>query len=198
MIRQSWLKGADGRLYEVSRAPADVRYTGLYKGYEAAHERWGDKTTEFFYNPLIGPQQRLENGYTVGRDAGRLVVSTRAAVLGGDITSTVYQGPQQTARRDAGLDGYAQSHDAAALAAQLVLGSYLTSYSTDPGTGRARAFQTFSPTFARIVFGTGEPGLGDGISPNGPLPQERRDALHIDSERLNGWGLGALLSLIHI
>jgi len=194
MIRQSWLKGADGRLYEVSRAPADVRYTGLYKGYEDAHERWGDKTTEFFYNPLIGPQQRLENGYTVGRDAGRLVVSTRAAVLEGDITSTVYQGPQQTARRDAGLDGYAQSHDAAALAAQLVLGSYLTSYSTDPGTGRARAFQTFSPTFARIVFGTGEPGLGDGISPNGPLPQERKDALHIDSERLNGWGLGALLA----
>ncbi|WP_296784923.1 filamentous hemagglutinin N-terminal domain-containing protein, partial [Variovorax sp.] len=60
MIKQSWIKGADGRLYEVSSAPADVQYTGLYKGYEDAHKRWGDKTTGFFYNPLIGPQQRLE------------------------------------------------------------------------------------------------------------------------------------------
>ncbi len=77
MIRQSWLKGADGRLYEVSSAPADVQYTGLYKGFEDAHKRWGDKTTGFFYNPLIGPQQRLENGYTVGRDAGQLIVVDR-------------------------------------------------------------------------------------------------------------------------
>ena len=193
-IRQSWLKGVDGRLYEVSSAPADVQYTGLYKGYEDAHKRWGDKTTGFFYNPLIGPQQRLENGYTVGRDAGRLVVSTQAAVLEGDITSTVYQGPRQTTKRDAGLDGYAQSHDAAALAAQLVLGSYVTIHATDPAKGPARGFQNFAPTFERIVFGGDEPDLGAGLSPDGPLPQARKDALYVDSDRLNGWGLGMLLA----
>ncbi len=194
MIQQSWLKGTDGRLYEVSRAPADVVFTGLYKGYEDAHKRWGDKTTGFFYNPLIGPQQRLENGYTVGRDAGQLIVSTRAAVLEGDITSRVYQGPQQATKRDAGLDGYAQSHDAAPLAAQLILGSYGTAFAIDPAKGPARGFRNLAPTFERIVFGTDAPAFGDGIAPTGPLPQARQDALYIDSERLNGWGLGAVLA----
>ena len=54
-IRQSWLRGADGRLYDVSRAPGDLLYTGLYKGFEQVHQRWGDKATRVFYNPLIGP-----------------------------------------------------------------------------------------------------------------------------------------------
>ena len=75
-IRQSWLRGADGRLYDVSRAPGDLLYTGLYKGFEQVHQRWGDKATRVFYNPLIGPRTRFENGYTVGRDAGALIVST--------------------------------------------------------------------------------------------------------------------------
>ena len=50
-IRQSWLRGADGRLYDVSRAPGDLLYTGLYKGFEQVHQRWGDKATRVFYNP---------------------------------------------------------------------------------------------------------------------------------------------------
>ena len=180
-IRQSWLKGTDGRLYEVSSAPADIAYSGLYKGFEDAHKRWGDKTTGFFYNPLIGPQQRLENGYTVGRDAGRLVVSTKAATLDGDVTASVYQGPRQATRRDGGLDGYAQSHEAVALAAQLVLGNYASAFNTDAKNGPQGVFQNFTPSVARIVFGV-EPSMRD------------EAALYVDSERLNGWGLGLLLA----
>ena len=78
-IRQSWLRGADGRLYELSRAPGDLLYTGLYKGFEQKHERWGERATRTFYNPLIAPRQRFESGYTVGRDAGQLLVSTERA-----------------------------------------------------------------------------------------------------------------------
>ncbi|WP_398491325.1 filamentous haemagglutinin family protein [Variovorax sp.] len=194
MVKQSWLKGSDGRLYEVSSAPADVQYTGLYKGYEDAHKRWGDKTTGFFYNPLIGPQQRLENGYTVGRDAGQLIVSTGAAVLEGDITSNVYQGPRQTIKRDDGMDGYGQSHDAAALAAQLILGNYLTAYNANPKNGSQGVFHNFTPSFASIVFGNDLPDLGEGLSPESPLPQARKDVLHVDSARLNDWALGQVLA----
>ncbi|WP_447778208.1 filamentous haemagglutinin family protein [Variovorax boronicumulans] len=194
MIRQSWLKGADGRLYEVSNAPADIVYTGLYKGYEDAHKRWGDKTTGYFYNPLIGPQQRMDNGYTVGRDAGRLVVSTQAAVLEGDVTAVAYQGSGQATKRDEGLDGYAQSHNAAALAGQLVLGSYATAFNNDPKNGPTGLFYNLVPTLNRIVFGTDQPDMSAGLAPGGPLPQASRDALYIDSERLNGWGLGGLLA----
>ena len=47
-IRQSWLRGEDGRLYEISRAPGDLLYKGLYKGFEDVHARWGDKGTRYF------------------------------------------------------------------------------------------------------------------------------------------------------
>ena len=80
-LRQTWLRGEDGRLYVADRAPADMLYTGLYRGYEQRSERWGEQATRRFYNPLLAPVTRYEDGYTVGRDAGALVVSTRSAVL---------------------------------------------------------------------------------------------------------------------
>ncbi|MFS2055775.1 hypothetical protein ACEN8K_44135, partial [Variovorax sp. CT11-76] len=106
-IRQTWLKGSDGRLYEASRAPGDLLYTGLYKGFESEHKRWG--VTDAFYNPLIGAKERIENGYTVGRDAGRLVVATAKAQLEGDIDSSAFQGQGQTQARDKSFDGYRQA-----------------------------------------------------------------------------------------
>ena len=47
-IRQSWLRGADGRLYDVSRAPGDL-LTGLYRA-SSRYQRWGDRP-RVFYNP---------------------------------------------------------------------------------------------------------------------------------------------------
>ncbi|MGF6347152.1 filamentous haemagglutinin family protein [Variovorax sp. W2I14] len=193
-IRQSWLKGPGGRLYEVSNAPADVAYTGLYKGYEDTHKRWGEKTTGYFYNPLIGPQQRLENGYTVGRDAGRLVVATGAAVLDGDITAHAFQGARQVERADARLDGYAQSHNAAAQAGQLVLGRYEAAYNGDAKAGPVGVFHNLVPTFDTIVFGPAQPDAGAALAPDTALPQARRDALLLDSERLSGFGLGTVMA----
>jgi filamentous hemagglutinin family protein len=194
-MRQSWLKGADGRLYEVSNAPADISYTGLYKGFEDEHKRWGEKTTGYFYNPLIGPQQRLENGYTVGRDAGRLVVATGAAVIEGDITANAYQGPRQSVKRDALLDGYAQSQNAAAQPAQLILGSYTTRYNEDAKLGPVGLTNTVAPTFDRIVFDHVQPELAAGLAPGDVLPQARQETLYLDNERLSAFGLGSIVAL---
>ena len=132
-IRQSWLRGADGRLYDVSRAPGDLLYTGLYKGFEQVHQRWGDKATRVFYNPLIGPRTRFENGYTVGRDAGALIVSTRQARLEGGVTGEVYQGPRQTDAPQWDMDGYLQSQTTVARRGRLIVGSYLPRYDADSG-----------------------------------------------------------------
>ena len=63
-IRQSWLRGEDGRLYLADRAPGDLLYSGLYRGYEAVSRRWGENATRRFYNPLIAPPTRYESGYT--------------------------------------------------------------------------------------------------------------------------------------
>ncbi|MBF3233330.1 hypothetical protein HKW85_36540, partial [Pseudomonas aeruginosa] len=110
LIRQTWLKGSDGRLYEISRAPGDLLYEGIYRGYEDSSPRWGQ--TRYFYNPLIAPQSRYESGYMVGRDAGRLVVGTASAVLEGDLLGKVFQGERQVRAPQPGADGYQQAQNA--------------------------------------------------------------------------------------
>uniref|UniRef100_UPI001A9EDE0D filamentous haemagglutinin family protein n=1 Tax=unclassified Variovorax TaxID=663243 RepID=UPI001A9EDE0D len=187
-IRQTWLKGADGRLYEVSKAPGDQRYEGLYRGFEDAHKRWGDKSTGFFYNPLIGPQQRLENGYTVGRDAGKLVVATRAAVLEGDLTTEAFQGARQTRAPQAGLDGYDQSHDAASQRGQLVVGEYLPMFDTRSGA----LDHVLSAAVSRVELqATGER-IAAALDLDTALPVARRDTVVLDTAQLDGMALGAL------
>ncbi len=121
-IRQTWLKGADGKLYDAATAPGYLRYTGLYRGYERNSERWGQ--TQAWRNPLINPDKRLENGYVTGRDAGQLIVSAPTAILEGDIVAEVYNGERQTRARAQGLDGYSQAQNSVARAGQLLLGKY--------------------------------------------------------------------------
>ena len=121
-IRQTWLKGADGKLYDAATAPGYLRYTGLYRGYERNSERWGQ--TQAWRNPLINPEKRLENGYVTGRDAGQLIVSAPTAILEGDLVAEVYNGDRQTRARAQGLDGYSQAQNSVARAGQLLLGKY--------------------------------------------------------------------------
>ncbi|KAF1072395.1 filamentous haemagglutinin family protein [Variovorax sp.] len=98
-VNQSWMRGVDGRLYEVSRAPGDMQYEGLYKGFEDAHARWGEKTTQYFNSPLIGAQRRFESGYTVGMDAGQLRIESPRAILEGELVTEAYRGERQTQDR---------------------------------------------------------------------------------------------------
>ncbi|WP_236556065.1 filamentous haemagglutinin family protein [Alcanivorax sp. S71-1-4] len=169
-INQTWLKGADGRLYELSSAPGDVHYTGVYKGFERHSERWG--VTEYYWNPLVVAQRRLENGYTVGRDAGTLVVSTRQATLEGDLVGEVYQGDRQDQAPQAGLDGYYQSQKAIARRAQLVVGQYIPYYLEDEG----RLGYQFNPTVDTVQIG--------GAATDG--------ALMLNADWLNSQQLGGL------
>ena len=176
-VNQTFLKGADGKLYNASNAPGDLLYSGLYNGYETSHKRWGSSGRESFYNPLIAPSKRLENGYTVGRDAGKLVVATQAAVLDGDVTSTTFQGDRQQRGRDAALDGYAQAQTAVARGGQLIIGSHEPVYDKDTG---------------KMRYGPGavvdEVVIGDVAA--GGTPQAGRIAL--DAAWLNAQKLGAL------
>ncbi|WP_185545905.1 filamentous haemagglutinin family protein [Variovorax sp. KBW07] len=187
-IRQSYLKGRDGRLYETSRAPGDLLYDGVYKGFESAHKRWGDSAIDFFYNPLIAPQQRLESGYTVGRDAGRLVVSTRAAVLEGELTTTAFQGPRQQRARDAGIDGYLQAQTAVAKQGQLVIGALTPYYD--------KALQNLrnSPDAVaeKVEIGTHARHQADDLALAQPLPEAATKSLLLDAGWLSSLGLGEL------
>ncbi|MGN7831444.1 filamentous hemagglutinin family protein [Pseudoxanthomonas sp. 22568] len=176
-VNQTFLKGADGKLYNASNAPGDLLYTGLYKGFEDLHERWGSQTTSYYYNPLIAPRTRLEGGYVVGRDAGKLVVATRGAVLEGDVEGTTFQGDRQQRTRDAALDGYQQAQTAAARGASLIIGSHRPVY--DKNTGDLR----YSPdaVVSAVTIGDAVPGAE---------PEAGRIAL--DADWLNRQGLGGL------
>ena len=185
-IRQSWLRGADGRLYEVSRAPGDLLYSGLYKGYEDHSERWGQ--TSFFYNPLIAPRERFESGYTVGRDAGQLVIATRSAVLNGQLSGDVFQGERQTQAPRAVLDGYEQSQTARARRAQLLIGTYTPTWAAATG-GLQYAL---NPVLDQVQIGGDRSMGGNDLDLTGAVSEERTGKLFLDADQLNGFRLGTL------
>ncbi|VVN92847.1 hypothetical protein PS718_02034 [Pseudomonas fluorescens] len=185
-IRQSWLRGADGRLHEISKAPGDLLYSGLYKGFEDSSERWGQ--TRVYYNPLIAPTTRRESGYTVGRDAGQLVIGTRSAVLKGELVGEAYQGERQTQAPQAVLDGYEQSQTALARRGQLIVGSYDPAYVAAAGG----LLYGLNPLLDQVQIGGNRPqgGIDEGLTQ--AVSEARNGKLFIDAAQLSGWQLGAL------
>jgi len=178
-VHQTWLKGSDGRLYNLNDAPANMTYDGVYQGFEDTHARWGANATGYYYNPLIAPQQRLESGYTVGRDAGTLTISAPTAVLEGDINASVFNGERQSRVRDGIGDSYRQSQTAVAKAG--TLGIYrVDSY------GPAGAFDS------RIAIDDVDAITGAWTGSGDALPEDRIGTVLMDAEELNRTGLGGL------
>ena len=178
VINLSWLRGADGRLYEASSAPADRVYAGLYRGYEDLHGRWGEKATRRFLNPVLAPSTRREAGYTVGRDAGRLVLSAPTAVVESEIVATVYDGARQTRARAAGADGYGQSQLAVARRRRAGAGQLRRA-----GPGQRLQYRRQAGRYADITLAMA---AGDALA------AERVGTVWLDSGRLSDMGLGGL------
>lgn len=185
-IQQTWLKGPDGRLYELSNAPGDILYSGFYKGYEDTSKRWGQ--TDYYYNPMIAKQRRFESGYTVGRDAGKLVVGTTSAVLEGQVVSDVFQGDRQTQAPNINLDGYQQSQKAMAQRAQLIIGGYTPVYNKTTGTLR----YALTGTADEVLIDRNTQKIADGLDLTTALPADRQGKMVLDSDQLNGYQLGAI------
>ncbi|MEJ6329131.1 filamentous hemagglutinin family protein [Stenotrophomonas maltophilia] len=174
VIRQSWVRGVDGQVYRLDDAPAEMLFDGVYNGHEVKQERWG--VTETFRDPVVFAAQRVDNGYTVGRDAGRLIVSAPTAVLEGRVETATFQGAQQNRRPDAALDGYAQAQTAAARNAQLYLGRY-------DGQGRSGVFGSD----VRVDDKAPKTAAWSLLAPVG---EERRDTVWLDIAELSAqqWG----------
>ncbi|ARP94960.1 filamentous hemagglutinin family protein [Bordetella genomosp. 13] len=198
-INLTWLRGLDGRLHNLSDAPADFVYRGLYQGYEATHARWGDGATRYFYNPLIAPTKRLEPGYTAGRDAGRLVVGAAGvftnatertmvtAVLQGDIDASVYQGARQTRAPQAAADGYSQSQTAVARPGGLAV---LTPLSSDSDTP-LRDWQAANEVIIDVAAAL--PAVPASAELSLALEPDTVGTVWLDADRLSAAGLGSLM-----
>ncbi|WP_024889655.1 filamentous haemagglutinin family protein [Luteimonas huabeiensis] len=175
-VRQTWLRDREGRIHALQDAPAHLAYDGVYTGFESRHERWG--VSDRHFSPLLAPVQRLENGYTVGRDGGTLVVDAPTAVLEGRIEASVFEGEHQTRARDAGVDGYRQAQTAVARAGGLTIGALNAA-----GVARPRADRIEIGAFDDIA---GPLAAGDA------LPDDRVGGVLLDASWLNESELGAL------
>ncbi|WP_157128687.1 filamentous haemagglutinin family protein [Cupriavidus sp. USMAA2-4] len=176
MVRTSWVRGPDGRLYDVSRAPGDILYSGIYKGFEVDYARWG--VTDRFYNVALAPAARWQRGYLVGRDAGKLVINSATPVLEGDIQANVLQGERQTGQRLAGIsDGYKVTGNTVALAGQLALANL--------NGVQPRPYAT------EVVFGE-VAGVTAGMGAGDALPAGRTGHALFDAAALSRAGLGGL------
>src|SRR5260370_3203075 len=71
-IKQSYLIGSDGRIYNVNTAPAGITYLGVFQGVMVNHPRWN--VTETYQNVITQPSEIYRPGYNEGREAGGPVV----------------------------------------------------------------------------------------------------------------------------
>ncbi|AXK79310.1 filamentous hemagglutinin N-terminal domain-containing protein [Pseudolabrys taiwanensis] len=124
-IRTSNFRGADGRSYNVGDASANMLFTGIAGGWTRGSARWNvsETWTSVFNKGAVST--RWEDAYTVGRDAGSLVLSTPTAIFEGDILAAVVKGGRQLSARPDGVgDGYKLPQNAAPLAGTLAIGRY--------------------------------------------------------------------------
>ena len=127
----------------------------------------------------------------MGRDAGRLVIGTRSAVLEGELIGTTFQGDRQSAAAQAGLDGYQQSQRAVARGAQLVVGTYTPYYEKRTGALQY-ALGRGDGTVNQVVLSDRVDAIAAGLDLATALPDDRAGKLLLDTTRLNGFGLGAI------
>ncbi|MFM9913812.1 MAG: filamentous hemagglutinin family protein [Methylophilaceae bacterium] len=76
-VKVTKLWGADGKTYDISKAPKDISYTGIAGQWTKVYTKWG--VTKVF------DSGQLTNiaGYTVGKDAGTLVMNTNQGYFNG-------------------------------------------------------------------------------------------------------------------
>ncbi|WP_168193354.1 filamentous hemagglutinin N-terminal domain-containing protein [Bradyrhizobium sp. NAS96.2] len=183
-IRTTNFLGADGRLYSASQARADMQFYGVGAGFIREHKLGGKvapNLTEIWTSPFGKGRvtTRWEDGYTIGRDAGSLILSTPTAVFEADIVADVVTSSRQTtARPDGTTDGYKLSQNVAPLQGKLALGGY-------SGLGLTDA------SAARVAFGR-PPEISGALNVTSVLPDDRIGTAFFNSDALNAAKLGGL------
>jgi len=129
-IRSTNLVGSDGRRYSVDNAPADLEFVRFAGGFMRTHNIQGkqdDRLTEVWTTVFDRGRTSLrwEDGYTVGRDAGRLNLSAPTTIFEADIVADTINGQRQTGKRPNGVsDGYKLGQTQVAQNGTLALGQY--------------------------------------------------------------------------
>jgi filamentous hemagglutinin family protein len=190
-VAQSYVVASNGQIYNINTAPAGLLYTGVFGGFVETHPRWG--VTDTFNSPLIAPKQILESGYTVGRDAGNLVIDANTTVFEATITAGVVNGPFQNVN-PAGITNTPFLADPTTAA---TLDPFLLTQTTVPlggslfiGDYNAQGLQGAYTTSA-LIGGDVVP-LAASLGVTTAIPSGRAGTTDIPSSVLNGSGLASL------
>ncbi|HEX7923095.1 MAG TPA: filamentous hemagglutinin N-terminal domain-containing protein, partial [Bradyrhizobium sp.] len=176
-LPQTYLLGRDGRIYNINDAPSDLTYAAVANGFVVNHAHWN--VVEVYLSPFGRSNMRWEDGFTVGRDAGRLILSTPTSVFEATILADVTSGRRQIAARPANVtDGYKLTQNTAPLAGALQLGLY-----------DARGLVNASTTDVR--FGN-VASISAGLDPGAAIPLDRVNTGWFDAGMINAFGLGGL------
>jgi filamentous hemagglutinin family protein len=177
-LQQTYLLGSDGRIYNVNNAPSYLTYRAVVNGFVVDHAR--ANVVEVYASPFGRKSVQWEDGYSVGRDAGQLILSTPTSLFEGNIVAGVITGERQTGARPSGVtDGYKQSQTTVALPGTLALGQY-------SGYGLTGAYNT------NVVFDSGRPSSTASLSVTDALPANVANTAAFDAGLLNSFGLGGL------
>ncbi|UGV28505.1 filamentous hemagglutinin N-terminal domain-containing protein [Rhodopseudomonas boonkerdii] len=183
-IRSTNLVGSDGRIYSVDQAPSNLTYVSFAGGFSRTHNIQGkqDESLTEIWTTIFDRGRtslRWEDGYTVGRDAGSLIVSAPTALLEETMINDVVNGQRQTkARAAAATDGYKQGQTQVALAGQLNIGQYNS-------TGLASGYGS-DVKIGDIA------GITAGMTASSVMPSARVNTVWLDASTLNSDRLGGL------
>jgi filamentous hemagglutinin family protein len=121
-LAQSYLLGTNGHLYNVNDAPADITYAGVYDGFTVDHANWN--VTQVYANALTAPSEIYQAGYTEGRAAGSLTLSSPTTVFDGTIEAEAVNGKLQIQADPAGVaDPYELTQNEVAAPGSLLIGT---------------------------------------------------------------------------
>ncbi|OYU88236.1 MAG: filamentous hemagglutinin [Bradyrhizobiaceae bacterium PARB1] len=183
-IRSTNLIGRNGRRYSVDNAPADMDFVNFAGGFRRSHNIQGredERLTEIWTSVFDRGRTSLrwEDGYSVGRDAGRLNLSAPTAIVEADILAEVIQGRGQTKRRAEGAtDGYKVTQTSVAQGGTLAVGRY----DIVSGTG-------LHETDIRVGDITA---ISNAMSATTPLAADRANTVWLDAAYLGRQKLGGL------
>ncbi|XHR27958.1 MAG: filamentous hemagglutinin family protein [Chthoniobacteraceae bacterium] len=179
-LKSTRLLGSDGNYYSIEDAPSTLTFTIANNAFIVDHEKWGIQ--ESYSSPLSDRSTIYTkvDGYTIGKDAGSLILSTPTAIFEGTIKADVVNGATQTNARSSDItDGYKVPSNTRAQAGSLVLGRY----DFKVGNNAPYAVDVKIGDVADI---TGNLGTGDA------LPEDRTGTAWFNATRLNEAGLGGL------
>lgn len=179
LVKQSYLLGENGQVYNVNTAPAYITYAGVYNGFLEDHAAWG--IGRVYTNALVDPSSVEEAGYTEGRDAGTLTLDSPTTLFAGTIDASVVNGSEQTSAAPSGVtDPYLLAQNVVAEPGALVLET-VTGNNASPGT-------------ANIAFtdSTGTADAADSLAVDSSIPTALTGTSDFNAAAISQANLGGL------